>query len=136
MTLHLTIKKKWFDMIASGEKKEEYREIKHHWWRRLVFNYKNLFGALYGRDPEGVDVKKRNNVVYEIATSKYSRHIDLNDFDFVEFRNGYSKNARSLTVECIGIEIREGREEWGAEKGEKYFVIKLGKIIHWTDLKY
>jgi len=34
--LHLTIKKKWFDMIASGEKKEEYRTIKKHWDTRLL----------------------------------------------------------------------------------------------------
>jgi hypothetical protein len=34
-TLHLTLKKKWFDMIASGEKKEEYREIKEYWVKRL-----------------------------------------------------------------------------------------------------
>jgi hypothetical protein len=33
--LHLTLKKKWFDMIASGEKKEEYREIKQYWEDRL-----------------------------------------------------------------------------------------------------
>ena len=33
--LHLNLKKKWFDMIASGEKKEEYREIKAHWIKRL-----------------------------------------------------------------------------------------------------
>ena len=33
--LHLTLKKKWFDMIASGEKKEEYREIKKYWQDRL-----------------------------------------------------------------------------------------------------
>lgn len=33
--LHLTLKKKWFDMIASGEKKEEYREIKPYWFKRL-----------------------------------------------------------------------------------------------------
>ena len=26
--LHLVLKNRWFDMIASGEKKEEYREIK------------------------------------------------------------------------------------------------------------
>ena len=26
--LHLTLKKNWFDLILSGEKKEEYREIK------------------------------------------------------------------------------------------------------------
>ncbi len=36
--LHLTLKKKWFDMIASGEKKEEYREIKKHWISRLCNN--------------------------------------------------------------------------------------------------
>jgi hypothetical protein len=33
--LHLNVKKKWFDMIASGEKTEEYREIKPHWIKRL-----------------------------------------------------------------------------------------------------
>lgn len=27
-TLHLVLKSQWYDMIASGEKKEEYREIK------------------------------------------------------------------------------------------------------------
>jgi hypothetical protein len=35
--LHLTLKKKWFDMIASGEKKEEYREVKDYWHSRLMF---------------------------------------------------------------------------------------------------
>jgi hypothetical protein len=34
--LHLTLKKKWFDMIASGEKQHEYREIKPYWDKRLV----------------------------------------------------------------------------------------------------
>ena len=29
--LTLPIKKKWFDMILSGEKKEEYREIKPYY---------------------------------------------------------------------------------------------------------
>lgn len=33
--LHLTLKKKWFDMILSGEKKEEYRDTKEFWLRRL-----------------------------------------------------------------------------------------------------
>ena len=33
--LHLTLKKKWFDMIASGVKKEEYREMKPYWHKRL-----------------------------------------------------------------------------------------------------
>lgn len=34
-TLHLTLKKKWFDMILSGEKTEEYREIKPYWTNRF-----------------------------------------------------------------------------------------------------
>lgn len=37
--LHLTLKKKWFDMIASGQKREEYREIKPYWAKRLAKNY-------------------------------------------------------------------------------------------------
>lgn len=36
--LTLPIKKKWFDMIKSGEKKEEYREIKPY--------YDKLFGFI------------------------------------------------------------------------------------------
>ena len=34
--LHLTLKKQWFDMIASGEKREEYREMKPYWHKRLL----------------------------------------------------------------------------------------------------
>lgn len=34
-TLYLTIKRKWFDMILSGEKTEDYREIKDYWNSRL-----------------------------------------------------------------------------------------------------
>lgn len=33
--LILPIKKKWFDMIASGDKKEEYREIKPYYTSRF-----------------------------------------------------------------------------------------------------
>lgn len=37
--LTLPIKKKWFDMILSGEKKEEYREIKRYYTIRFgIFN--------------------------------------------------------------------------------------------------
>lgn len=34
--LTLPIKKKWFDMILSGEKKEEYREIKPYYDSRFL----------------------------------------------------------------------------------------------------
>ncbi len=34
--LHLTVKKKWFDLIASGEKTIEYRQGKAYWEKRLL----------------------------------------------------------------------------------------------------
>ena len=33
--LDLPLKKEWYNMIESGEKKEEYREIKPYWTKRL-----------------------------------------------------------------------------------------------------
>ena len=35
-TLHLNLHKKWFDMILSGEKKEEYRELSDYWKKRMM----------------------------------------------------------------------------------------------------
>ena len=56
--LILPIKKKWFDRILSGDKKEEYRENKYYWIKRLekiifhnkscVMNIKFVNG--YGKD--------------------------------------------------------------------------------------
>lgn len=35
MTIKMTLSRRWFDMIESGEKKEEYRELKPFWHSRL-----------------------------------------------------------------------------------------------------
>ena len=89
-TLHLTIKKKWFDMILSGEKTEEYRDIKPYYNLRLIGQ----------------------------------------DYDTVVFRNGYARDAPSLTIELKTIRFGTGKPEWGAEEGKTYFVLSLGKIIN------
>lgn len=34
--LHLTLTKKWFDLITTGDKYIEYRKFKRHWKQRLV----------------------------------------------------------------------------------------------------
>ena len=34
--LHLTLKKRWFDLIATGQKKREYRQLKPYWEKRLL----------------------------------------------------------------------------------------------------
>lgn len=101
--LHLTLKKKWFDMIASGQKPEEYREIKMYWATRL----QNGFPSTYGIDTINPDWK---------------------DYDYIHFKDGYNR-PRTMNVKFNGIKIGEGNPEWGAERGKKYFVIKLGEIL-------
>lgn len=87
-------------MIASGEKKEEYREIKPYWFNRFFF--RDEFIGLDGHC--------------------------FREFDLVRFKNGYSSTAPTVTVEFKGIECGYGREDWGGSKDE-VFVIKLGEII-------
>lgn len=49
--LHLTLKKKWFDMIESGVKREEYREMKPYWHKRLNKKYDAIhFRNGYSKD--------------------------------------------------------------------------------------
>lgn len=109
--LHLTLTKRWFDMILSGEKTEEYREIKRHWIVQLLSNREYLTDK---NDIDGIG---------GIGGVRF-KHPDT-----ITFRNGYSKNAPTMTVECKGIKIGEGNPNWGAEPNTEYFVISLGKIL-------
>ena len=40
-TLTLPLNRKWFDMIKSGVKKEEYREFNEYWNKRLLWTAKH-----------------------------------------------------------------------------------------------
>jgi len=89
--LHLTLKRKWFDMIASGQKREEYREMKPYWHKRLM-----------------------------CAKGK---------FDAIRFRNGYSRDARAMTVELRELRSGLGIVEWGAPEGQEVYILCLGEIL-------
>lgn len=104
MTLHLTLKKKFFDMILKGEKKEEYREIKMYWAQRLMDGFPKTFG-----------IDRLNP--------------DFKDFKEIEFRNGYGKNAPTMTVECRGVKIGMTKSEWCDDGEKESFIIQLGRII-------
>jgi len=105
--LHQPLKAKWYRMIEVGIKTEEYREETPFWCKRFVGYEKLLFSYRNG----------------------YS---DINKFGYthVQFSLGYPKKddeSRRMTFELKAIEYREGREEWGAEKGKKYIVEVLGR---------
>ena len=105
--LHLTLKKKWFDLIASGEKKEEYRELKEYWYQRFFYS----------------EIRERNNSISEKVYTEPKR------FDAVEFKHGYSEYAPMILVELKGIEIGHAKPEWSDNWKGEVFVIKLGEII-------
>lgn len=44
--LTLSVKKEWFDKIVSNEKKEEYREIKPYWIKRLTTNCEVVYDVV------------------------------------------------------------------------------------------
>lgn len=125
-TLNLTLRKKWFDMIASGEKKEEYREVKKYWFDRLVFKKEMVIKYLQ-LDTESVEYF--NHQLNSIAKSSHKNMIGFNPFDAITFRNGYGKNSPTMIVECLGIDIGEAAPEWSDNWGGQVFRIKLGKII-------
>jgi len=127
-TLHLTLKKKWFDMIASGEKKEEYREIKDYWCRRLLWSHDEIDGNSWQNMIESLNDK----VSFRYDTSKEILDAYLCEmayFKTVTFKNGYAKNAPTIVVECLGIEIGEAKPEWSDNWQGEVFKIKLGEII-------
>ena len=82
-TLHLILKRKWWDMIESGEKKEEYRTQNDYWIKRLVD------GEYYGSD--GLDRHK--------------------PFENVCFHLGYTNTT--MTFRIAHIYQGYGVPEWG-----------------------
>jgi len=115
-TLHLNLKRKWFDMFLSGIKTEEYREIKES-MISILFDWKN----------SGVSRKDFvEDLNYDVFHPSYWSW--LKDFDTITFSNGYAKNRDQFVIEFKNIEIRKGNPEWGAEKGKKYFVLETGEI--------
>lgn len=107
--LHMTLKKKWFDMIASGKKIEEYRELKKYWADRLLEKIccDEVDGHLFNIEP---DFKPK-------------------EYDVICFRNGYKKDAPMMWVDYLGLSIGGAVPEWSDNWQGEVFQIKLGKVL-------
>jgi len=114
-TLHLNLKKKWFEMILNGIKSEEYRAISTY--------FINLF-----IDKTNFKTWGNNDFIRELEYDGLEI-LELKKYSSIIFSNGYAKNRPQFEIELLEIEIGPGREEWGAIVGKKYFILKLGKII-------
>lgn len=118
--LHLPLKAKWYNMIESDEKREEYRDITPYWYQRL-----------YQRKPEFAYAGSISREDAEYACDPTLRHIliegfkdnELKPYTHVCFHYGYTK--RTMLFKIDGITIGRGNPNWGAPTDKNVFIIKF-----------
>lgn len=113
--LDLPLKAKWYEMIESGNKKEEYREIKKYWIGRLA-----KCGGRNSYEKTGFYCKKA--ICFSCITRGNGFH--PKEYTHVCFRFGYTK--RTMLFELESITIGVGNTNWGAPDNECVFILKLG----------
>lgn len=118
--LTLPIRKKWFDMILSGEKKEEYREIKEYYETR----FQNLFGAITIHPLYPPDNFLDRSEFELLQGEAVPEEIRKDRVQEIIFRNGYSKNSEAIKAGCR-LWIGKGRPKWGAEQNKQYYILEI-----------
>lgn len=109
--LNLVLKRKWYEMIASGEKKEEYRESKRHWWIRIA-----RWMADSIPDGDGFEVMFGGLKTMVVAFSLGYRKADM----FFVVDTVLDPDAKYPERTC--------HPEWG-EPDFPHYVIKLGERV-------
>ena len=105
--LIMPIKRKWLEMIRSGEKKEEYRDIKSY--DTVRFRHLMTYAPW-----------KEEHTLAAIRSATDRGGIPIT----VILRGGYS--ALSPAIQVSGkLVIGEGKPEWGAEPGKEYYIIRI-----------
>lgn len=105
--IDLVLEYKWYDMIASGEKKEEYRKATLYWIRRTC-PHKQM-----------CHIKKCTLPL---------QNSSLEVYDAIRFHRGYTRT--NMLVEVNRLRFGEASHpEWGAPS-ESCFIFELGKIIN------
>lgn len=122
--LHLVLKAQWYNLIASGVKKEEYREIKPYWLVRLFDVPKHY------SDQEKEDICRalRTNWL-SIENAYIVYNIIPKPFTHTQFKHGYSDKADTQLLDGYRLSIGEPRPEWSGGMTGQHFVIDLGQLV-------
>lgn len=97
--LHLVLSYKWYDMIESGEKPEEYRSISV--WKNRICRDKRV----------------------DIPTASIQVPTDIK---LLCLHRGYTNHTMMWSVK--GIRVGKGNPKWGAPE-ENVFIIKLNQKL-------
>lgn len=131
--LNLTVKKEWFDLIKSGEKTEEYREIKEHWITRLTqFSKKEN----YSKNEAVINLlSDKNKFPNNWGSDEYPirpMYCFPKTYTHIEFKNGYAKDAPTIITECKGIIVGNPTQKGSQLFDKDVFIISIGDIV-WSN---
>ena len=131
--LNLTVKKEWFDLIKSGEKTEEYREIKEHWITRLTqFSKKEN----YSKNEAVINLlSDKNKFPNNWGSDEYPirpMYCFPKKYTHIEFKNGYAKDAPTIITECKGIIVGSPTQKGSQLFDKDVFIISIGDIV-WSN---
>jgi hypothetical protein len=115
--LDLVLKGEWWEAWQE-DKDEDYRELTNYWITRL-FGKESKFYNCLGLERDKVEVYN----ILSVSPKRFLRNNEAIDFTHIRLSKAYGKDRLSGYVEFGGIEIREGKPEWGAKAGRLYFCI-------------
>lgn len=109
MVLDLPLMGKWYEMTASGVKKEEYREIKPYWIKRM---FKEKIALCETFRPITPQMAQFYDEYPHILKEKCELGRLKFRYTHIRIRYGYTKRTLQREVESVRIGI--GNPEWGA----------------------
>jgi len=96
-TLHLNLHGKWFDMVLSGEKPDEYRALTEYWVKRLID------WSEYPKEQKDDTKNFAEDIIYDLTVNKHPFDEVLKGYfakekhyDTITFSNGYSKKKTTI----------------------------------------
>lgn len=134
-TLHLPIGNSqkyggaWFDMILSGVKKEEYREISG-----ANKTYRNV-SVLTDCKAHLAEYEAKNFGDLYFEKLMKSGQFKLKPYKVLHLTNGYGHDKPQLWAHIDSITIGRGNPEWGSPTDRDVFIISLGDVFHTKNLK-
>ncbi len=122
--LTLSVKKEWFDKIVSGEKKEEYREIKPYWVARFYYDRFGKLPPVLVKELTDYIIKHGDTEHFE---TKNGIEVSFVPYTHVLFINGYGDDKPRVEKEIVWIDIDRPRKGWCPDDflGKEFFVIKF-----------
>ena len=129
--LHLVLKKKWFDLIASGEKREEYRDA--------TLRYRSMFRNFQRKcseknvDTQGKPREGKCSAVVAFALGRtkatlfYAIRFTIAEGDYEAILPGGGEYWAAAVIRNTVL-----HPEWGEPKGQHY-VIVLGERVELED---